>query len=99
MSHNQPSWVAEEPSKTGQSAVQGFGATRQNEAFCLYKSEDTIIHPLKIFKKVVERNPLERLATPEEIARVVAFVSNPMASFVAGANWYVDGGSTNHVQF
>lgn len=53
----------------------------------------------EIFKKVVERNPLERLATPEEIARVVAFVSSPMASFVAGANWYVDGGSTNHVQF
>lgn len=36
MSHNQPSWVAEEPSKTGQSAVQGFGATRQKGAFCLF---------------------------------------------------------------
>ncbi len=35
MSHNRPSWVSEEPSKTGRSAVQGFGATRQNDAFCL----------------------------------------------------------------
>ena len=35
MSHNQPPWVAEEPSKTGRPAVQGFGATRQNGAFCL----------------------------------------------------------------
>jgi hypothetical protein len=35
MSHNRPSWVAEEPSKTGRSAVQGFGTTRQNGAFCL----------------------------------------------------------------
>jgi NAD(P)-dependent dehydrogenase (short-subunit alcohol dehydrogenase family) len=52
-----------------------------------------------IFETIVQRNPLQRLATPEEIARVVAFVSSPAASFVAGANWYVDGGSTNHVQF
>lgn len=51
------------------------------------------------FETVVQRNPLKRLATPEEIARVVAFISSPAASFVAGANWYVDGGSTNHVQF
>lgn len=51
------------------------------------------------FAQVLQRNPLKRLATPEEVARVVAFVSSPAASFVAGANWYVDGGSTNHVQF
>lgn len=51
------------------------------------------------FDKVLQRNPMQRLATPEEIARVVAFVSSPAASFVAGANWYVDGGSVNHVQF
>ena len=50
------------------------------------------------FAKVVERNPMRRLARPDEIARVVAFISSPAASFVAGANWYVDGGSINHVQ-
>jgi 3-oxoacyl-[acyl-carrier protein] reductase len=51
------------------------------------------------FEPVLARNPMKRLATPEEIARVVAFVSSPAASFVAGANWYVDGNSSNHVQF
>ena len=51
------------------------------------------------YRAALERNPLQRLAAAEEIARVVAFVSSPAASFVAGANWYVDGGSTNHVQF
>ncbi|MCY2927514.1 MAG: SDR family NAD(P)-dependent oxidoreductase [Planctomycetota bacterium] len=50
------------------------------------------------FQNAVERNPMKRLADPEEIARVVAFVSSPAASFVAGANWYVDGGSVGHVQ-
>ncbi len=52
-----------------------------------------------VYAKVVARNPLGRLATADEIARVVAFVSSPAASFVAGANWYVDGGSTAHAQF
>lgn len=32
------------------------------------------------------------------IARVVVFLSSPIASFVSGANGYVDGGSINHVQ-
>jgi 3-oxoacyl-[acyl-carrier protein] reductase len=50
------------------------------------------------FARTVERNPLGRLASAEEIAKVVAFISSPAASFVAGANWYVDGGSIAHVQ-
>ncbi len=50
------------------------------------------------YQKVVSRNPMGRLASAEEVARVVAFVSSPAASFVAGANWYVDGGSVAHVQ-
>jgi 3-oxoacyl-[acyl-carrier protein] reductase len=51
------------------------------------------------FEAARQRNPMQRFAAAEEIARVVAFVSSPVASFVAGANWYVDGGSTSHVQF
>ncbi|UTH73494.1 SDR family oxidoreductase [Chromobacterium sp. IIBBL 290-4] len=50
------------------------------------------------YAKVLARNPLGRLAAPEEIARVVVFLSSPVASFVTGANWYVDGGSIAHVQ-
>lgn len=51
------------------------------------------------FQKVVARNPLGRLATAEEIARVAVFLSSPAASFVSGANWYVDGNSCAQVQF
>lgn len=51
------------------------------------------------FQKVIDRNPMGRLATPEEVANVVTFISSPAASFVSGANWYVDGASTSHVQY
>lgn len=50
------------------------------------------------YDAAVKGNPMGRLARPEEIARVVAFVSSPVVSFVNGANWHVDGGGTSHVQ-
>lgn len=52
-----------------------------------------------VFRQVLDRNPMGRLATPEEIANVVVFLCSPAASFVSGSNWYVDGASTNHVQY
>jgi NAD(P)-dependent dehydrogenase (short-subunit alcohol dehydrogenase family) len=36
--------------------------------------------------------PLNRAATVEEIARVVAFVASPRASYVTGATYAADGG-------
>ena len=37
-------------------------------------------------------HPLGRIAEPEEIAEVVAFLAHERASFVTGAVWTVDGG-------
>ncbi|WP_192888850.1 SDR family NAD(P)-dependent oxidoreductase [Vibrio bathopelagicus] len=51
------------------------------------------------FQKVIDRNPMGRLANPKEVADVVTFISSPVASFVSGSNWYVDGASTSHVQY
>lgn len=61
-------------------------------------------HRLKLsdpaaFQKILDKNPMGRLATPEEIAKIVVFISSPIASYVAGANWYVDGGVSPQVHF
>ncbi|GAA1547812.1 glucose 1-dehydrogenase [Kribbella hippodromi] len=39
-------------------------------------------------------HPLGRVATPEEVAEVIQFLSSPAASFVTGADVKVDGGLT-----
>jgi NAD(P)-dependent dehydrogenase (short-subunit alcohol dehydrogenase family) len=41
---------------------------------------------------LVSTVPLKRMATPEEIARVIAFVASPDASYMTGASIPVDGG-------
>jgi NAD(P)-dependent dehydrogenase (short-subunit alcohol dehydrogenase family) len=52
----------------------------------------------EIYHDTLRANPMGRLCTPEEIAKVVTFVSSPIASFVSGVNWLVDGGATSHIQ-
>jgi NAD(P)-dependent dehydrogenase (short-subunit alcohol dehydrogenase family) len=43
-------------------------------------------------KDVIAKQPLNRIAQPSEIAKVVTFLLSDDASFVNGADWVVDGG-------
>ena len=50
------------------------------------------------FAAALALNPTGRMATAEEIARPVVFLSSPVASFVSGTNLVVDGALTRGVQ-
>lgn len=43
-------------------------------------------------EKIVRRTPIGRLGDPAEVARVIAFLASPAASYITGATLSVDGG-------
>ena len=45
-----------------------------------------------IVADLVDRSPMRRRGAPAEIASVILFLASPLASFVTGATWRVDGG-------
>ena len=45
-------------------------------------------------KSLIQATPLARRGTPEEVANVYAFVASDEASYVTGALYFVDGGTT-----
>ena len=49
-------------------------------------------HAPEVLGPLLERIPLGRQADPREIASVVLFLASPLASYVTGATWLVDGG-------
>jgi 3-oxoacyl-[acyl-carrier protein] reductase len=47
----------------------------------------------EVLEAVGAGRPLGRLAKPEEIAAVIAFLCSPLASYVTGSAWSADGGT------
>ena len=50
--------------------------------------------PEKAMQDFVNRQPMGRLGTPEEIAKAVLFAASPQVTFMTGANIVVDGAMT-----
>ncbi len=53
----------------------------------------------KLFMDALALNPTGRMGKAEEVARAVAFLASPAASFITGTNLVVDGALTRGVQF
>jgi NAD(P)-dependent dehydrogenase (short-subunit alcohol dehydrogenase family) len=51
-----------------------------------------------LFGHALALNPTGRMATPQEVANAVVFLSSPAASFITGTNLLVDGALTRGVQ-
>ncbi len=52
-----------------------------------------------VFKGAMERNPTGRMATPQDIADAVVFLSSSRSSFTTGINMLVDGAISRRVNF
>jgi len=52
-----------------------------------------------VYKNAMERNPMGRMATPQDIANAAVFLASPASSFTSGINMLVDGAISRRVNF
>ena len=75
------------PGPTATEAWLGDGGLADQQAARSGKTRDEVL------AAVGSGRPLGRLAEPEEIASVIAFLCSPRSSYVTGAAWSADGGT------
>jgi 3-oxoacyl-[acyl-carrier protein] reductase len=73
------------------------GATRTGrlQSIIETKANKTGSSTAKIEEEMLHEIPMNRFASPEEIAQAVAFLASPSASYITGINVPVDGGRTS----
>jgi len=52
-----------------------------------------------VYKDAMAKNPMGRMASPQDIANASVFLASPASSFTTGTNFIVDGGYTGRVNF
>ena len=52
-----------------------------------------------MFKATMARNPMGRMATPQDIADATVFLASPRSSFTTGINMIVDGTISDRANF
>ena len=75
------------PGPTATSAWLGDGGLADQQAVRTGKTRDDVL------RAVGSGRPLGRLAEPDEIAAVIAFLCSDRTSYVTGAAWSADGGT------
>ncbi|MBU2647334.1 MAG: SDR family oxidoreductase [bacterium] len=53
----------------------------------------------EFYQTSLARNPSGRMATPQEVANAVVFLSSPCASYTTGINMIIDGALTDRVNY
>jgi 3-oxoacyl-[acyl-carrier protein] reductase len=52
-----------------------------------------------LYAGILAQIPVGRLGSPNDVAKAIAFIASPAASYITGTNIIVDGGFTKRVQF
>jgi 3-oxoacyl-[acyl-carrier protein] reductase len=81
------------PGPTATQAWLGEGGLADQQAAGSGSGSGSIKTRLEVLQAVGSGRPLGRLAEPEEIASVIAFLCSERASYVTGSAWSADGGT------
>jgi 3-oxoacyl-[acyl-carrier protein] reductase len=79
---------------TVNNVLPGLTETGRLKSLVKHTAESASRAEADIEKQMVDSIPMKRFGSPDEIARVIAFLASPAASYVNGTNIAVDGGRT-----
>ncbi|BAJ25933.1 MULTISPECIES: SDR family oxidoreductase [Kitasatospora] len=84
--------VSPGPTRTALFDAPGGFADQLAERFAL-PADEAVEH----FVREVRALPTGRIGTPDDVARVIAYLLSPLAAQVTGAEWAVDGGALRQI--
>ncbi|HQU95484.1 MAG TPA: SDR family oxidoreductase, partial [Saprospiraceae bacterium] len=77
---------------TVNNVLPGYTLTDRLSHLMEQRAKDRGIEKEDVIQTYLDQIPLKRLASPNEIGNVVAFIASPAAGYINGVNLPVDGG-------